>query len=779
MLDKLFGKKKNRLLSADKSSVEMTLSNSGVVARPPQFADQHFPTGTRINNRYEVVRVLEGGMGLVYLCIDHEKEARPVALKTFKPKFLPDRHTRDRFLREGTIWVALGRHPNIVHAYGVERATNGIDVFLVLEWVAAMVEDNDDSSLRALLLAKNKLSLEDSLTYALHIARGMKHATTKIPGLVHRDLKPENILVGRDGNARVTDFGLAGVLSPLQENLYTDSKKIRTSDGGVGTPLYMAPEQWKRRGRIDARTDIYAFGCIFHEMLSGKPAVSGANATDLSRAHQLGWKNPLPDDLPTEVKALVQGCTAVNSGRRFQSWANVEKAISLVYRHSLKKMPPADFIAHEEADESDGVQDLIASGWTYNAVGLSYQDIGNHDLAAGYFQRVLWVSEQSKDSALLSAGLRHLGDSYRALGYLDEAIEHHKQQAVLARKIDDPAGECDALGSLGKDYVRLNRFKDAATCFEMQLDLAEKLNDSPRKGRALSNIADTSLAMGQKSDALKAYKRALRLIRRIENPLHEGRILAGIGSIYIPLKHAKPSLIYLEKALAIAQRVGDRSGEGKAMGYLGVVQTQQKNLSRALWFFVNQLTIAQEIGDKVTEMRAQIKLGDIYFEMGNIEQAIESYQSGLDFCRDLNRPTREIDVLEKLGQSYLKNTEASKAVGFYEEALTLATDLGYHARAATLTCDAAQIYLQLNDYWQAKARYEQALTLAKNEDDHRIWANIAREFALLLARQNDKKRAIFYAEEAVRILSGQDYRSTEQYKNAKRTLRKVKQWWKI
>ena len=95
-----------------------------------------YPPETRIASRYEVAsRPLLGGMGVVYLCYDHEAQ-RPVALKTFKPQYLPDRDARDRFLREGTTWVNLGRHPHVVHAYEVERLGDGREVFLVLEQIA-------------------------------------------------------------------------------------------------------------------------------------------------------------------------------------------------------------------------------------------------------------------------------------------------------------------------------------------------------------------------------------------------------------------------------------------------------------------------------------------------------------------------------------------------------------------------------------------------------------------------------------------------------------------
>ncbi len=94
-----------------------------------------YSPGARIAGRYEVAgRPMMGGMGIVYLCLDHQ-ENRPVALKTFKPECLPNRAARDRFLREGSAWVDLGRHPHIVRACGVERVGDGRKVCLVLELV--------------------------------------------------------------------------------------------------------------------------------------------------------------------------------------------------------------------------------------------------------------------------------------------------------------------------------------------------------------------------------------------------------------------------------------------------------------------------------------------------------------------------------------------------------------------------------------------------------------------------------------------------------------------
>ena len=218
-----------------------------------------YSPGSLIANRYEVASTpLIGGMGIVYLCIDRQED-RPVALKTFKPEYLPDRAARDRFLREGTAWVNLGSHPHIVRCYEVKY----IDptAFLALELVAKE-QGLEDASLRAWLVPGQPLPLEQALLFALQAARGMQHAAASIPGFVHRDLKPENLLVGADklpktnvNRLRVTDFGLARVLEgsseppseagepPAEAGERSASRVGRTqlTHGMAGTPLYMAP----------------------------------------------------------------------------------------------------------------------------------------------------------------------------------------------------------------------------------------------------------------------------------------------------------------------------------------------------------------------------------------------------------------------------------------------------------------------------------------------------------------------------------------------------------
>ncbi|MEJ2749615.1 MAG: serine/threonine-protein kinase, partial [Anaerolineae bacterium] len=159
------------------------------------------------------------------------------------------------------------------------------------------------------------LPLEQSLLFALQVARGMEYAVGKIVGLVHRDLKPENILIGYDEIAKVTDFGLASTISGVSEQLGVDlsgggnRQRTQVTQGVVGTPLYMAPEQW-RHETLDERADIYALGCILYEMLTGHVAAEGENQDELRQVHLTGRIKPPPTSIPKEVVTVLRAMLA-------------------------------------------------------------------------------------------------------------------------------------------------------------------------------------------------------------------------------------------------------------------------------------------------------------------------------------------------------------------------------------------------------------------------------------------------------------------------------------
>jgi len=217
----------------------------------------------RIGNYQLEGLIGQGGNGVVYRAT-HPVLQRPVAVKALHEKFAHDPQLRERFLHEARVTLDLN-HPGIVNVYDVDQ--DGARVFIVMEWFA-------HGSLAA-ALAGGRLPLPAALDIAAQVAEALAFAHGQ--GVVHGDVKPSNVLLRADGTPVVADFGLAAdrLASPA-----------RVAPGGQirGTPAYMAPEQIRGRP-IDGRTDLYAFGVVLYELVSGARPFVGAVALLLQ--HQL------------------------------------------------------------------------------------------------------------------------------------------------------------------------------------------------------------------------------------------------------------------------------------------------------------------------------------------------------------------------------------------------------------------------------------------------------------------------------------------------------------
>jgi Protein kinase domain len=297
-------------------------------------------TGTRIGS-YEIVAALgAGGMGEVYRARD-TKLGRDVAIKVLPELFAADAERLARFQREAQLLAALN-HPNIAAIYGLEDA--GSTRFIVMELV-------DGESLDARLKARAPSSgasasagargfsraaafgVPDALAIARQLIDALEAAHEK--GIVHRDLKPANIMLTEDGQVKVLDFGLAkydaggaGQAGETGPGGLTHSPTLTfaaTQLGMIlGTAAYMSPEQ--ARGRpADKRSDVWAFGCVLFEMLAGKRAFEGEDATDIIAAvvrAEPDW-TALPAAVPPAIRTLIQRCLVKDRKARIPDMAVV------------------------------------------------------------------------------------------------------------------------------------------------------------------------------------------------------------------------------------------------------------------------------------------------------------------------------------------------------------------------------------------------------------------------------------------------------------------------
>ncbi len=276
-------------------------------------------TGTKLGP-YEVTATLgSGGMGEVYRASD-TKLKRQVALKVLPELFAGDAQRAARFEREAQLLASLN-HSHIAHLHGLEEA-NGIRA-LVMELV--------EGPTLAERIAQGPIPLEDALPLAKQIAEALEYAHDR--GIIHRDLKPTNIKLTPDGQVKVLDFGLAKALEgDVVEASISTSPTISAAATRagmlLGTAGYMSPEQAKGKP-VDRRTDIWAFGCVLYEMLSGKPAFSGETVTDTLAGVVRGepeW-SLLPENTPGRIRELLHRCLLKDQKQRLQAVGEARIAI--------------------------------------------------------------------------------------------------------------------------------------------------------------------------------------------------------------------------------------------------------------------------------------------------------------------------------------------------------------------------------------------------------------------------------------------------------------------
>ncbi|MGE5814003.1 MAG: protein kinase domain-containing protein [Acidobacteriota bacterium] len=267
--------------------------------------------GTRIGP-YEIIDVLgAGGMGEVYRARD-TKLNRDVAIKVLPALFAADPDRLSRFEREAQTLAALN-HPHIAQIHGV------------IEHPAALVMECVEGEDLAQRIAHGRIPVDEALQIARQIADALEVAHER--GIVHRDLKPANIKVSPEGDVKVLDFGLAKATEPQTpagaaalENSPTFTSPVLMTQAGVilGTAAYMSPEQARGKS-VDRRADIWAFGCVLYEMLSGGAPFEGDSITDVLSAiisREPDWTRLPP--APTSVQRLLRRCLEKDPRRRLR-----------------------------------------------------------------------------------------------------------------------------------------------------------------------------------------------------------------------------------------------------------------------------------------------------------------------------------------------------------------------------------------------------------------------------------------------------------------------------
>ena len=304
-----------------------------------------------------------GGMGVVYRALDTHLD-RPVAIKVLPSSAVGDAERRARFAQEAKSASALS-HRNIITIYDIDTGeVDGQPVdFIAMQYVAGKTLEQ--------MIGRKGLRLPDALRYAIQIADGL--AAAHESGIVHRDLKPGNVIVDDQGEVKILDFGLAKLTEHEEPDAFAATQsvhlKAETEAGTImGTVAYMSPEQADGH-KVDARSDIFSFGAVLYEMVTGRRAFPGGSK--LSTLASVLHREPAPlrpgeDNVPRELERVILRCLRKDVQRRWQNMADVKVALEDVLE-DLEAGPPE--VAPQASKAKFGLRMLVWIGLILLALG--------------------------------------------------------------------------------------------------------------------------------------------------------------------------------------------------------------------------------------------------------------------------------------------------------------------------------------------------------------------------------------------------------------------------
>ena len=521
---------------------------------------------------YEVVAPLGvGGMGEVYRARD-PRLGRDVAVKVLPSEFARDPERLARFRREAQTLAGLN-HPNIAAIYGLEEA--GATPHLVLELV--------EGETLAARLTRGPIPARDALALGIQIAAAVEAAHER--GIVHRDLKPGNVMINSSGLVKVLDFGLAKADPTASVGGDPSSGETRAAHAGdtiagviLGTVAYMSPEQ--ARGKpLDRRSDVWSFGCVLFECLTGRTAFDGDTVSDLVARileREPDW-SALPPATPTRVREILRRCLRKNAEERPRDIRDVRLELAsaaaagggksdAAHEKSIAVLPFENQSGADDEYFADGVTDEILNALS-QVQGLRVAARASCFAFKGRREDLRAIGERLDVASVLEGTVRRAGSRLRITAQLANAADGYQ---IWSERYD----------------------REMTDVFAVQDEIASAIATKLRG--ALSAEADRSRARGGTKN-LEAYELLLRgrafqnkrgrfmaqavacFERAVELDPHYAEALAWLADSYrlVGVFGAAPAAEVMPKAKAMAERaLAIDEGLGDAWATLGALTEQ-------------------------------------------------------------------------------------------------------------------------------------------------------------------------------------------------------------
>ena len=670
-----------------KENEEMTLSDQHSTRpdldhmRPddaePDVLDQ---IGTTIDDRYEILSMLgRGGMSVVYKA-HHKLLDRTVAVKMLLKGSVASQESLQRFQHEAKAISQL-EHPNIIKVHAFTASEVG--VYLVMDYLEGI-------SLAEIIEEEKSMPAKRALPIFRQAAAALDHAHSR--GIIHRDLKPSNIMLvhdhetGRDEFVKLVDFGIAKLMPHEGEVV----QKLTRAGAVFGTPAYMSPEQCTGKP-LDARSDIYAFGCVMFEIITGNPPLEGESAL-ATMYLQLQEEAPLLSDAlagretSLELERIIDKCLEKEPDNRFQSMAEVLSALEEAAGHqtTVTKLPSqAPKKRHSKADNR--------RVWVISLAVVAVLFAGTCFLGREYFESNFVQATLSLGPPTLEQQLsaeRDLARIKLSAKNNAEGTYHLMNAADLVQQMNPASQQAfDAWVEAGGAAEKSPGLEEgAANAYAKAIDIAAPSTGHPApSGIDPTKVYDVGLKLAKFVYSQETLDPLTRFVNQYDRrePAKADLILTEIR--YVPADKVQRSKLSMQRGRIRAQlnKVSDATRLfDESIGLSNRdLYTEQLNLnagqnlhqaklySPALKYYTAGLKLARRNKNLMNEILFERRLGECLMLLGRYSEAIPHYKSVVDLWKrgNYNDDTDYVPSLDGLGNCYAYVGDFNNAANAFGE----------------------------------------------------------------------------------------------------------------
>ena len=741
------------------------------------FARDHkvFAEGQVLLDRFQIVRHLgSGGMGEVYEARDLELQMTRVALKVIRPSIADNPNALSRFKKEALLARTVsGRYVCRIHEFFVAPIGNNADcnAFLTMEYL-------EGTTLSERIEATGALPIPQAMEIAMQLCAALQ--SIHEAGVIHRDLKPRNImLVPSMGTEKavVMDFGLAhAALSPSE----TDETGNTEPGLIMGTPEYMAPEQFEGHEASPA-TDIYALGLVLYELVTGKQMFGGSSpvAAAVHRGRRPEPLSSMRQGIPPVWDDIIAKCVEFDARSRYQSAGEVIRALQQ-HRYVIWRFPNGRRISIARSGLAAMVLAVvvvvaIAAGFLLNYL-FSYHlrpdvkewyDQGANALREGtYFKATKAFAMAIQLDHKYPLTHARLAEAWTELDFTRDA-----EQEMLQATVVEPQVTLSKLDRRYVDAIRTTLIHDYSAAAQDYEAILEVLPDG-QKPEGMVDLGRAYEKAGRTKEALAKYEDAAK--KKPNNPAP----FVHIGILKSRLRDLAGAEIAFTEAEKLYKAGSNEEGIAEVDYQRGYAANERTAFAIARENLNKSLTIADEIGSMQLRVRTLSQLASVEYYSGHNDQAIAYAKQVIQLARDNGLEYWIADGWMRLGNAHMFNGHLSDAESCIQEAVQLARRNQHPRIEADSNATLANIRdqqgkpddtityakLALNYYvdygfLMPAAKASVTIMRAQEKKGDSVRAREAAETLLRLARKGDSDLYAMWAEEELGnlLLDSQNY----------------------